>query len=467
MNPNLNKFKNIYQKDLTKFKKSYKFIVEDNEKEITIKCEDYKKRIDLNNLKIITNNKFNNISDIYNCIINSFENNKVFIKEILKDKMIKLEMNINIKNKAKNIEIILLYDEGINKKNLIKKKRNENTINISNNNSKKDDLNSKPYNLDFYYNIIEESHHYLTDQIIIFKNIFEELYLFCTKDGEKIIIYNLIDNKRVSEIKNAHKDFQINDIDHYSEMKNQIDLGLTVSKSQIKLWNINNLECILDIKETKDYKSKCRFFNYKNQCFFIILSSINCQDFLNVYDLKGEKIRTINVKDATYLNIYYDKKITNKNYIIYCGSNDVISYDYEKNKIYRNYANSYDKDYNHLAVYKSKDKLIKLFGCNDNSFIKIWNFHSGKLLEEIKVSPSPFKLINVCLWDDNYLFVACEFHSFKLIDLNTKTIVGAFNQDGKVSDVKVIKKLDHPKFGECLITLSFNEISLWINKNKI
>ena len=51
MNPNLNKFKNIYQKDLTKFKKSYKFIVENNEKEITIKCEDYKKRIDLNNLK--------------------------------------------------------------------------------------------------------------------------------------------------------------------------------------------------------------------------------------------------------------------------------------------------------------------------------------------------------------------------------------------------------------------------------
>ena len=44
-------------------------------------------------------------------------------------------------------------------------------------------------------------------------------------------------------------------------------------------------------------------------------------------------------------------------------------------------------------------------------------FHSGKLLDKILLKS---RLNGIYLWNDNYLFVACQDQTIKLIELNNK-----------------------------------------------
>ena len=92
--------------------------------------------------------------------------------------------------------------------------------------------------------------------------------------------------------------------------------------------------------------------------------------------------------------------------------------------------------------------------------IRIWNFHSGELLNKIKVCDKG--LNGICLWNDENLFVGCEDKTIKLINLNKLLIIK--NLDGHNNSVINIKKIIHPKYGECLISQGsdIDKIKLWI-----
>ena len=87
-------------------------------------------------------------------------------------------------------------------------------------------------------------------------------------------------------------------------------------------------------------------------------------------------------------------------------------------------------------------------------------FHSGKLLNKINVYND--WLNSICLWNKDYLFVGCDDKSIKLIDLNTNKVIKDLN--GHKNRILSIKKIIHPKYGECLISQDADEsqIKLWI-----
>ena len=60
--------------------------------------------------------------------------------------------------------------------------------------------------------------------------------------------------------------------------------------------------------------------------------------------------------------------------------------------------------------------------------------------------------------------MGCSDKTIKLIDLREAYIVKNFK--GHNNSVLTIKKVNHPLYGECLITQGYNEdpIKLWINK---
>ena len=101
--------------------------------EIIIKCKDHQITLNINDLSILTKLIFNNIDDIYQFIINIFEQNKVKIKDKILYKSIKLILKIYIENMEKENEIILYY----NKEN---KYLNNNEFNNKDMNTKKDKL---------------------------------------------------------------------------------------------------------------------------------------------------------------------------------------------------------------------------------------------------------------------------------------------------------------------------------------
>ena len=140
--------------------------------------------------------------------------------------------------------------------------------------------------------------------------------------------------------------------------------------------------------------------------------------------------------------------------------------DYEKNELNKKY---YDKDdgEHYTFIFYNNDKDVNLIESSIRGIVSIWNFYSGQLTNKIKLANEIIlKILSVCLWDNNYLFAGCNNGCIKLIDIKNGNVVK--NLEGDNNIVLTIKKISHPKCGECIISKGFKEdqIKLWILKNK-
>ena len=113
-----------------------------------------------------------------------------------------------------------------------------------------------------------------------------------------------------------------------------------------------------------------------------------------------------------------------------------------------------------MIIYNNKN-IVKLIESVCDGNIRVWNFHTGKLLQKINVSN--FRLYGLCLWNEDYIFVGCEDKSIKLIEVKTGKIVKILNDHNQ--DVVTIRKIYIPQYGECLLSQGWNEetIKIWCN----
>ena len=306
----------------------------------------------------------------------------------------------------------------------------------------------------------------------VFKSINDIVLLIYAKKNRSIIIYNLIGFKIVSEIKKAHKKY-IKRISHFLDQENKRDLVMSMTgiSNNIKIWDINYLELIVNIKNINKHSeliSAC-FLNDNNQIYILAMYSLEYCN-LKVFDLKGNMQKKIeNCKEVSYyINTYYDDKL-GKNYIITGNDGFCQSYDYTGNKLYHKYCdNDNDKFENsiiyhhHFATISSQKEIVKLIESNTSNdcYIRIWNFHSGELLKKIKINNIPYC---TCLWSNNYCVIGCFKGNINVLDLNEDKII----KDIVIDDILIcIKKINHPKFGECLLTQEEvdGKIKLWVIK---
>ena len=137
---------------------------------------------------------------------------------------------------------------------------------------------------------------------------------------------------------------------------------------------------------------------------------------------------------------------------------NVKSYDYKNNKIYKVYDdnnnNNKDNDIYHfndklhrsLIIYEN-DNLVKLVESCVDGHIRIWDFHSGKLLNKILIQED-LDLIGLCLYKNKYLFIGCENEDMKLIDLNKESVIEISTDYFRFNDninIITIKTINHPK----------------------
>jgi WD40 repeat protein len=125
--------------------------------------------------------------------------------------------------------------------------------------------------------------------------------------------------------------------------------------------------------------------------------------------------------------------------------------DYKEKKIYYKYANEEKVEERHIRC--TINKVVNSTYLIETSYlgnIRIWNFHTGKLINKINIA----LLHSACLWDDNLIFVGAKDNSIKLVDLKSGTVIKSslYNKDG----VLTMKKIIHPKYGECLVYRGFN-----------
>ena len=530
----------------------YKFIIEKRKSEIIIKSKNYQKKLDLKELSIITKSILNIIDDGYQFIINTFEENKVVIKNIIINQSINLLLKIYIYNKESDVEMSLefnkdnkdiiihelnqnynelkkdinnlkdeiktlteeisklkslnsnansqynkninilkeendklkllinntniQYNEEINiLKEEIDKLKNDNINShdneelITNNNNIKDDNQNTKDDFKFMKDLSIDSYsdNYSDNTFTVFKSINDIFYLIYTNQYKSILSYNLIDNKKISEIKNAHSEV-ITNFKHYLDKINKIDIVMSISMldNNIKLWNINDIKCLLSIKYIYATGNISACFIKENDQDYIVTSNSNYPsnpEPIKVFDFYGDQKKEIKYSNDNAFSIesYYDQKLSN-NYIITGNRGYVKSYDYDKNKKYKKYYDSDNKSHKSIIIYNSND-IVKMVESSYDGNIRLWNFHTGELLNKINISDNA--LYGICMWNDEYLFVGCEDKEIKLIDLNKGIITK--NLIGHNSEVLTLKKIFIPQIGNILISQGWHEdkIKLWINKS--
>ena len=278
-------------------------------------------------------------------------------------------------------------------------------------------------------------------------------------------------NKKINEIKKAHNNY-ISNFRYYLDKINKRDLILSISceNNNIKIWNINNLECLLNLENVNSFQylnSAC-FLKDENQNYIL---STNCNwsgpcDPIKIFDFNGNKIKEINDSNdnTLFIDTYYDNKISKK-YIVTANNNYVKSYDYTKNIIYHIYEDYSDDNCHRSIIIFENNNIIKLVESSQDGKIRIWDFHSGQLLKKINIYRGD--LIGICLYNNKYLFVGCEVGEMKLIELNKGTIIKNIKYNN--NDIITIKKITHPKYGNCLIIHNIlkGQIILFIINNNI
>ena len=439
-------------------KNEYKILIEKRSNEILIKCQAYETNLNINNI-LLMNFNFYSIEEIHKYIINKFEEKKIFIKNIIPNESLTLIIKNNEEVEA---EIALSNENKI--KNLSSDESND-FSSSKNNIALKDNLNFNEIKL--IKDLIKDSYVYysfLDNTFCVFESIDKILYLIYGNKYRSIISFNIIDSKKINEIKNAHESY-ITNFRHYLDINNKRDLIITISAddNNIKLWNIVNLELLVDIQNiNKDglLYSSC-FLNNNSQIYIISSNydySGNCEP-IKVFDFNGNYIKEINSsEDKTYfIDTYHDEKL-DINYIITGNKNDVKVYDFDKDDLYKKYDDNDNKGHYSVVIY-NKDDIIKLIESSDDKNIRIWNFHTGQMINKINVS-NKYCLNGICLWDHEYIFVGYYDKKIKLLNINKGILIK--NISGHNSRVLTIKKIAHPIYGNCLISQSWdNKIKLW------
>ena len=323
---------------------------------------------------------------------------------------------------------------------------------------------SDPMNIQFYKNLSNDSYsnYWLDNTIAVFKSIYEIIYLIFSNKNKSIIFYNIIDEKIIKEIKNAHN-YYITNFRHYLDKINKRDLLMSISADDrnIKIWNINNSECLLNIKNiyNNGFLYSACFLNDNNQNY-IITSICDFPSPIKVFDFNGIKIKEINdsCDDTGLIDIYYDYKLYNT-YIVTGNRGYIKSYNYRDYQIYHKYQDNILSNYIDSIIF-IKNEIIKMIGsCGGN--IIIWDFHSGILLNRIKFKNCLLK--GISLWNNNYLFIGCENSEIILIELNKGIIIKTLK--GHNQFVLTIKRIIHPIYGKCLISQGIDDkINFWISK---
>ena len=434
--------------DKRKIKKDIKIII--------IKAEKTKKEEEISNNENIkmTNRNKNDIKEIPESI-----SIKAFVEETEKKNF---EKEINNKLNLQN-------ELGINKKGINENNLFNDNYKIKNNIQKNNKINKfNPNNIQLLNNLTKDSYsdYALDNTFTVFNSIDNIIYLIYSNIKKSIIVYNIIDNKKINEIKNAHSR-NITNLRNFLDKYNKRDLliSISLSNNNLKIWNITTFECLLNLENiNKSGKLFSACLLSENNTNYIITScAYGNNEPIKIFDMNNIKVKEINeLNDSVYfIEAFYDT--FQSKYFIIVGCNGFIkSFDYNNNLLYKKY-NDNDNNRHCSIIINNNEEKIKMFESSFDGNLRIWDFHEGKLLSKIKICENSW-LFGLCLWDNEHLLIGSGDKSIKVVELKNRTINA--NLNGFNNKVLCIKKVIHPLYGECLITQGYEkeQIKLFCKK---
>ena len=416
-----------------------------NDQEITIKEINNKMNEKENNINI----KINNFTDDFN--------NKLKDK-IDSDKIKEINDCINIKyNELKElINKIYLHNDYIQKINYKFKKEPQKLkykLDITNTNT------SSGWNDRF-------------EVFISYKDNKE--YLISPNINDfNLDIFTLLDNQKIKSLQGHKK--TVSTIRYFIN-KNQNNYNCNeylVSGDDNKIviiWDITNnynIKYQIDTKYGDIIYSCLLIFPHNIDDNYIITSTYNQTDdndksATKIYSLNnGQFIKYIKNTNNTviyYLLSWYNKK-NNKYYIIQFSYLKIIINNLLEDELYSELKQEPETDHFSGFIY-NKDNNDYLCSSSFNGYINIWDLYNKKIFKIINTNKC--KLAHIIQWNEKYIIVAdVNNKSFKIIDLEENKIISDIGGQ-HTDEVKCIKKVYHPIYGESLLSSSDDKtIKLW------
>ena len=214
----------------------------------------------------------------------------------------------------------------------------------------------------------------LDNSFVIFKPKNGHLYIVYPL-LENFICFDLIDEKIIATIKKAHEFYVLNFRYLYDPFLKK-DLIITISgeDNNIKLWDIETWECLINIKANSFgiMFSSCFLYDSINKEYYIVSSNCTGINFIQIFDFKGNKI-----KDVPYHEVK-DKDINSNHDGNYSFNDDNNDNEENIDNEHDNSNNSFDNDNDinndekSISI-KSNEDIIKVYDNYDEDKKEIQN----------------------------------------------------------------------------------------------
>ena len=482
-----NKNNESFIKDIELIKEEIKEInnkINNTEKEF-IKIENIikEKEIILNNVKEMGNKDNKLINQISKKIdeINNKKNEKGVIINDINNKNVKIENNIvkkleekikDINNKLKDQlddnKIKELYNNMNKNYNELREKINHYVyINKINYEFKNEPVNLR-YKEDITYTNTNAGWNDMFEIFISFKDN-KEYLVSPNINNYNLDIFEFLENEKILSLR-GHKN-DIRTVRYFFNQKDYNEYLISADDNKIVIvWDITNnynIKQQIDTKYGNNIYSCLLFFPHNNANNYIITSTYNDSDNMDnsatkVYSLDNGRlmkyINNSNYNAIYYLLLWYNKK-NNRYNIIQFSYLKILINDLMDNEIYYELIQEPETDHFSGFIF-NKDNTDFLCSSSENGYINIWNLYSKQIFKVINTNKC--LLAHIIQWNNQYMIVA-DFNNkaFIVVDLYDDDIISIINAQ-HTKEVKSIKKINHPIFGESLLSCSKdNIIKLW------
>ena len=280
--------------------------------------------------------------------------------------------------------------------------------------------------------------------------------------NNNVEVINLKDNSLKATLKGATDVIYM--VKHFPDYTTCTDylLSTTTSKSFI-IWNLKDSSIHLNIKTNhvgKYMYSSSIFFDDINNKTYVLTSSPS--DYMKLYDFyTGKYIRDVgsNVDFTYYVNSFKHK---DKYYLINGNSSNVKVYGMDYTNDVIGTFSGPSKTWHMSAFVKFHNGIETLFESDGYGDVRLWNYEKQSIICTINCPSCNIR--GIILWNSNYIIASSHDKTVRIIDIEKKKWV--LNLTGHTDALCAVRKVVHPKYGECLLSGSVDgSIKLWTINN--
>ena len=335
-------------------------------------------------------------------------------------------------------------------------------------------FNSDPNELKYKLDIINSNDFYGSNdlfEIFISYKDNKEYIVSKNYDNFNLDIITLSDNKKITSLK-GHTNHIIS-VRYFINNKNHKEYLVSSDEDKIVIiWNI-----------TDNYKIENKIkTNYKSDIYFLLVFPHNnidnflvtCSDSISskmeksstiIYSFdNGEIIKYIEqTNDIQIIHLLCWYNLNNQNYYIIQFSTDkIIINNLISGELYSELVYKKDKNENKFTcgfIY-SRNQEDYLCSSSEGGYIIVWNLFKKTIYKKIDIKDCISMYI--IQWNDRYTIVPdLDRKSFKIIDIEEQNVISEKKKCHQ-KEIKCIKKINHPIYGESLLSAARDKIiKLW------